>query len=208
VVHGGRSPFSFSIDERPLRLTVDPHVHLFRRLDPQEIPPTVNSIRGAEALTVVVAASPVERWKSIARRLCAAFGVGSANIVTEAELVSGSAGQGPVLWVGPPTGAARLPVSAGQFTLDERQFTVSGKPYAHQSASFFGLFRANDASGRLVALFLPESYEAAVVQSAKIPHYGKYSYLVFQGPSNIVKQTWPVTSSPVAIDWSAGGPPG
>jgi hypothetical protein len=54
-----------------------------------------------------------------------------------------------------------------------------------------------------MGLFLPESYELATVLSTKIPHYGKYSYLVFKGPSNQVKQTWPVTSSPVAIDWSA-----
>ncbi len=206
-LHGGKSPFSFSVAERPLRLTVDPEVHLFRRLDPREMPPTVNSIKGAEALTVVVAANLDDRWKTIARRFCTALGVDAAKIVPEAELTSHTAEHGPIVWIGKPVDTARLPAAENQFTLDERRFTVSGKSYSRQTASFFGVFKTNDPSGRLAALFLPESYEAAAVLSAKIPHYGKYSCLVFKGPINQIKQTWPVTGSPVAIDWSAGERP-
>lgn len=206
-IHSGRSPFSFSVQERPLRLTVDPQVHLFRRLDPREMPPTVNSIKGAGALTVVLAAELDERWKTIARRFCTAFGADAAKIVREAELASPTAGRDSIVWIGKPVDPDRLPVVENQFTLDERQFKVSGKSFSRQTASFFGVFKTNDTSDRLVALFLPASYELAVVLSAKIPHYGKYSYLVFNGPSNQVKQTWPVTGSPVAIDWSAGEPP-
>jgi hypothetical protein len=202
-IHGDRSPFSFSVKERPLRLTVDPQVHLFRRLDPREMPPTVNSIKGAGALTVVLAADLDERWKTIARRLCTALGVDAAAIVREAEFISTPADRTPALWIGKPDEAVRLPVHENQFTLNEREFKVSGKSYSRQTASFFGVFNTNEASGRLMGLFLPESYELATVLSTKIPHYGKYSYLVFKGPSNQVKQTWPVTSSPVAIDWSA-----
>lgn len=204
ALHSGRSSFSFSVGERPLRLTVDPQVHLFRRLDPQEMPPTVNSIKGAGALTVVLAAELDERWKTIARRFCTALGVDGAKIVQEAELASHTTGRDPIVWIGKPVDPGRLPVAENQFTLDERQFKVSGKSFSRQTASFFGVFKTNDTSDRLVVLFLPESYELASVLSAKIPHYGKYSYLVFKGPINQVKQTWPVTSSPVAIDWSAG----
>ncbi len=206
-LRGGKSSFSFSIDERPLRLTVDPQVQLFRRLDPREMPPTVNSIKGAKALTVVVAADLDERWKTVARRFCTALGVDAAKIVQETELASPTAESDPVVWIGKPVDVARLPAAESQFTLDERQFTVSGKSYSRRTSSFFGVFKTHDKPDRLVALFLPQSYESASVLSAKIPHYGKYSYLVFSGPSNQVKQTWPVTSSPVAIDWSADEPP-
>ncbi|MGD9006976.1 MAG: M1 family aminopeptidase [Desulfobacteraceae bacterium] len=203
-IHGDRSPFSFSVKERPLRLTVDPQVHLFRRLDPREMPPTVNSIKGADALTVVVAANLDERWKSVAGRLCTALGVDAAAIVQEAEFTLTPADRTPVLWIGQPV---RLPVQEKHFTVDEREFKVSGKSYSRQAASFFGVFKTDNASERLMGLFLPESFEQAAVLIRKIPHYGKYSYLVFRGPRNQVKQTWPVASSPVAIDWSESMPP-
>ena len=32
-----------------------------------------------------------------------------------------------------------------------------------------------------------------------VPHYGKYSYLVFSGAKNIAKGQWPVTESPLRI---------
>jgi hypothetical protein len=198
-IHSDRAPFSFSVQERPLRLTVDPHVHLFRRLDSQEMPPTVNSIKGAGALTVVVAAELGERWERIAGRLCTALGVDAAAVVREAAFAANPENRTPILWIGKPAEAARLPVRENQFILNEREFKVAGKSYSRQAASFFGIFKTNDASERLIGLFLPESYALAAVLSAKIPHYGKYSYLVFQGPNNQVKQTWPVTSSPVAV---------
>jgi hypothetical protein len=201
-INGSRSSFSFSIVERPIRLTVDPQVHLFRRLDPRELPPTVNSIKGAGSLTVVLAADLDERWKTVARRLCVALGVEAAEIVQEAEFASNATDDIPILWIGSPIDAIRLPLDEDRLTMDEQKFRVSGESYSRQAASFFGVFKTNDASDRLIGLFLPESYELAVVLSAKIPHYGKYSYLVFKGLRNQVKQTWPVTSSPTTINWS------
>ena len=40
----------------------------------------------------------------------------------------------------------------------------------------------------------------------KLPHYGKYSYLAFQGdaPDNVVKGSWPATGSPLVAFVGAG----
>jgi len=42
----------------------------------------------------------------------------------------------------------------------------------------------------------------------KLPHYGKYGALLFEGadPRNIIKQTWPVVSR--ALSWSSSETPG
>ena len=41
----------------------------------------------------------------------------------------------------------------------------------------------------------------------KLPHYGKYSYLGFEGeePSNVVKGQWTATDSPLSVDLRAVG---
>jgi hypothetical protein len=50
---------------------------------------------------------------------------------------------------------------------------------------------------RVAAVFAPFSAEAALTSVRKIPHYGKYSYLVFDSGENRGKGTWPVTESPL-----------
>jgi hypothetical protein len=35
----------------------------------------------------------------------------------------------------------------------------------------------------------------------KLPHYGKYSYLVFAGTQNVAKGSWPVGRSPLKVFW-------
>jgi hypothetical protein len=203
-VSGPRTPFTVASDSKPLRLSVDPQAHLFRRLSAQEIPPTVNSLKGTERLTVAVAAGLDKRWTDIAHRLCIALGADHAPIVREGELAAEAAADGHVLWIGMPSDPGRIPQTDGRFIMDDRGFSVSGKTYSRRKASFFGVFDAGDGSGRTVGLFLPESHEMAAVLSAKIPHYGKYSYLVFQGPRNQAKETWPVTQSPLIVQWHEG----
>ena len=54
---------------------------------------------------------------------------------------------------------------------------------------------------RVAALFLSLSPEAAAMAARKIPHYGKYSYLVFSEGTNRAKGTWEATASPTAHEF-------
>ena len=48
--------------------------------------------------------------------------------------------------------------------------------------------------------------EAAVPGLArKLPHYGKYSYLIFQNGTNRDKGFWPVEASPLVFQWHEWG---
>jgi hypothetical protein len=38
--------------------------------------------------------------------------------------------------------------------------------------------------------------------ATKVPHYGKYSYLIFEETANVEKGTWPVTQSPLIHVWA------
>ena len=44
--------------------------------------------------------------------------------------------------------------------------------------------------------------EAAVVEALgrKLPHYGRYSYLVFDGDTNVSKGNWIVETSPLRLN--------
>jgi hypothetical protein len=51
----------------------------------------------------------------------------------------------------------------------------------------------------VTAYYLPGSVNAALDTARRIPHYGRYSALVFRGGRNLVKSTWQPVQSPLKL---------
>ena len=52
-----------------------------------------------------------------------------------------------------------------------------------------------------MAFFLPDSVTSARETARRIPHYGQYSYLLFENGANRVKSTWSVQDSRLAVNF-------
>ena len=50
--------------------------------------------------------------------------------------------------------------------------------------------------------FISQDKGQAAVVAREIPHYGKYSYLLFDGAVNQSKEIWVPTESPLRIDFT------
>jgi hypothetical protein len=59
--------------------------------------------------------------------------------------------------------------------------------------------RKSGAESSAYGVFLPENDEIVTAIARKIPHYSKYSYLVFEGTTNVAKGTWEAGSSPLRV---------
>jgi hypothetical protein len=189
-------PVTFRTERRPGRLVVDPEADLFRRLDPSEVPPAVNGIKGSTSLVVVASHSLSKEILEASRTILDALGQGKAPVFVEdganAEHFHGH----DVLYLGLPGGNALQSLPSGVAVAPDC-FQVHGLTYdTPDDALFLVLSRPQD-TGRLIGLFLPLSEKAASTAVRKISHYGKYSYLVFRKGVNKDKGTWPVTSSPL-----------
>ncbi|HEX9192025.1 MAG TPA: hypothetical protein VF847_08005 [Candidatus Deferrimicrobiaceae bacterium] len=197
TIAGGDAPFSISSGDAPVALLLDPDVHLFRRLEPSEIPPTVNGIRGAGNLAVVVANGIPRETAEAARILLAAMGLGRLPLVREEEAPPDSLAGRDVLYLGVPEGYGYLPgpLPAG-LSLSPGGFTLNGTPYSAPGDALFAVVPHPSSPGRVAAVFLPLSPGAASAAGRKIPHYGKYSYLAFSEGTNREKGTWTPAASP------------
>ena len=202
-VSGAQSPFSFTSRGRPGKLTADPDVHLFRRLAPREVPPTVNSVRGAASVNVVVSNDLDPSAMKIARRLSAAMGLSRVRIGREADFTAGELRGRDLLFFGNPSRKEGLPDGLFHFAITPEGFILNGETYEGDRSSFFGVFRHPTEKTRSAAVFIPASLELAKALSTKIPHYGKYSYLVFNDTRNQVKGTWAAVNSPLSVQWPA-----
>jgi hypothetical protein len=124
--------------------------------------------------------------------------LGKANVLVAREEdapPSALAGH-DVLYIGLPRGSGYLPPMPAELTATPSGFTLEGNAYASAGDALFAVFAHPSETGRVAAVFLPLSAEAASLAGRKIPHYGKYSFLSFSGGVNRTKGTWSVTDSP------------
>ncbi len=204
---GEEETFAIASDDRPISLLLDPGVDLFRRLHPSEIPPTVNGIRGSGNLAVVVAKGFPRETAEAARILLAAMGRERLPLLREEDTPPEKLADRDVLYFGLPSGRGYLPRALPPgLSLAHGKFTLNGTTFGEPGDALFAVLPHPSAAGRVAAVFLPLSPEAANAAGRKIPHYGKYSYLAFSGGNNRDKGTWIAADSPAVHRFVGGNP--
>ncbi len=189
--------FVFTVTDRPLSLTVDPESVLFRKLYPQEVPATVNDLRASRSPLVVVA-SGSETLLDASRDLLRGLQWHQAPVMSEADYLAQRPDGRDLLVLGwPESESLRLKLPHG-FTVAADHFKIGDKHYAEEQDVLFMVMASQDA-GRVMAYFLPGSLAAAQDTARRIPHYSRYSYLVFRNGRNQLKATWEPTGSPLKI---------
>ena len=191
-----RADFEISLADRPLRLFVDPDADVMRRLHSAEVPPTVNRLKGADRVLVVVPANASPGLQKTAELLVRSLGLRRFRILSETAMDESRLSTASVLLVGRPTRPELIPDLPEAVSLTPDGVELNGKGYAIGPDAFFGVFSHPTDADRVMALFWgdPGGDETA---ARKITHYGTYSYLAFHEGENRAKGTWPVTDSPL-----------
>ena len=202
AVREARTDFAIPVHGRPRQLTVDPDVNIFRRLAPSEIPPTINSIKGSTSLCAVVSRSQGPTGMETAERLTLSLGLDRVPMVMENGFSDDAQTCRDLILVGLPSERIWRPEPADRFSATALGFVLNGQAYTRPPMSFFGVFKRRGDGGGTVALFLPADESLAKTVSAKITHYGKYSYLVFDASRNHVKGIWEADQSPLTVRWA------
>ncbi|MHB8077757.1 MAG: M1 family metallopeptidase [Candidatus Krumholzibacteriia bacterium] len=184
-------------------LAIDPDCHLFRRLGPREIEPTISQVLGEETPLIVLpdAAGP---------ELAAAEAF--ARAYTESETPMTVGGGLPPNDIRPGAGVMKVLVNPRPEALAERTagplkglltiagdlVFLAGQRYdLKQNDLVFATYDPRDAAVTDLVV-LCRSPERLPGLAGRVGHYGKYSYLVFPaGRGDAVKGNWPVTNGPL-----------
>lgn len=188
--------FRFAVEDKPIRLSVDPDADVMRRLHPQEVPPTVNRLKGSETVLVVVADSASPALAQTAEMLAISLGLRRYRVVAESDLDEGETQSRSLLLVGRPSDPKLLPTLPETVAFVADGLELQGETYAPGADAFFGVFPRPGNPEKVAALFWADGDGASVV-ARKITHYGAYSFLAFRENQNRAKGTWPVTDSPL-----------
>ncbi|HWR98466.1 MAG TPA: M20/M25/M40 family metallo-hydrolase [Candidatus Methanoperedens sp.] len=199
---------------RPLRVDVDPEFDLFRRLDMLETPPAFSRAFGAEqALILLPSAAPallLEGYRTLAG-LLERSGPGRTETREDRELTELPRDRAVFVlgWENRFFPAARDAATALGAVFGEGEVRLEQTPLARRGNAF-ALSARHPADPALTLSFAAlDDPAAAEGLGRKLPHYGRYGFLAFEGaePANIAKGRWSATDSPLARVLVAGEPP-
>jgi len=203
--------FSLTAGNKPLKLFIDPQFDVFRRLDPREIPASFSKAYGSKRMLIVLpdeSDNLYSLYKTFADEWIK--GSGSKIEIKNSNELRKLPNDKAVFLLGVNNKFFNnfnelLKKQNSYISTDSVKLAGNILPIA-QNDFFFAVKNKNNPAQ--VILFLKIGKKEAVAGLVrKLPHYGKYSYLAFQGnePTNIAKGQWTVTESPLiaVLDKSA-----
>jgi hypothetical protein len=211
AMEGREAAASIEVPGRPLRLDVDPAFDVMRRLDPLEVPPALSALFGEDDPAFVLPASTPPEEQAAWRDLAAAWSQnGSPRIVLDSE--PGGLPPGGVWILGrgnrlAPSVAALLADQG--VAVDADGLVVGAERHAREGRSVVLVTRRGDDPRAGLAWVAADPSAAIPGLARKLPHYTRYSYLVFRGeePENVAKGMWEPASSPLVRNLGGGALP-
>ena len=197
--------FTLMIDENPLKIDIDPEFDLFRKLHHNEIPPSLATAYGSEKVLIVLPSgedeSIINAYETLAQKWHEEkpdkYQILFDNEITDIH-------SDKTIWIFGWNNNFKNLVQEGlsdyNIQLNENSVEVNKKNLAEENNSFIVSVR-NPINPEEVIVWLTIGNKDAVPGLLrKLPHYGKYSYLVFEGdePANIEKGQYPVVHSPLS----------
>lgn len=170
---------------------IDPDYHLFRKLYPEEVEPIVSGVLGMPGHMLVCDADNADM-----RQAFAEFGgnlVGDSLLLNESSSQAEATAETAPIVINPKTMPDYyndlLEITSDSIRILDQWFPTAGHTF---------ILSGNDwMKARKFMVVLTADPTSLPRIGQLVPHYGKYSYLVFEGASNVGKGQWPVTSSPL-----------
>ncbi len=184
-LESGRETFTLEVSSQPVAVALDPDLRLFRRLSADEAPPILRQVmvdRMAETILLPESGEARAVAETLAQKL--------QRRVPKVVPATGSLPAVPVLVIGlQPQVEAWL----ARNRLPGAPENVTGKGSAQA-------WTASRPDGAMVAIVSARDVESLAALSRPLPHYGRQSYVVFDGSKMIARGTWPARTQVVNLD--------
>ncbi|MBK8944712.1 MAG: M20/M25/M40 family metallo-hydrolase [Ignavibacteriae bacterium] len=193
---------SFTLKSEPLKILVDPQFDVFRILDPNEIPAALSTAFGAEKTLVILPNDNDKKFKTY-QNFASQWIKGNEEkfeIKNDNEIEKVPSDK--AVWIlGENKFQSIVNNSLLQFNSEIAKDSIKfeSKSHSKNNNSFISSIKnPENINNAIVYLSIGnEKADSGLVR--KLPHYGKYSYLTFEGnePTNIDKGQWQVLNSPL-----------
>jgi len=201
---GKEQDYEFSFQDNPLLVQIDPQFNIFRKLNFNEIPPSLSKIFGSEKLLILLpsnaAKEKLESYQELAK-------IWSGDSTKQIEVALDSKYEelpsDKNIWIfgmeNKFTDIIKEGLKDYSSEIKNDAVTLGKNSFPVNNNSFVISVRHPKNPNNVLVYLSTENKEAITGLSKKLPHYGKYSYLVFEGtePTNTGKGEWGSVNSPL-----------
>lgn len=209
-MRGKTTPFTLEVPAEPLRMDVDSEFDVFRRVSRAETPAALSQVFGAEKVLVVLPANDTPEMVASFQSLVTDWRQNNPDIQVRRDDEIKVLPHDRAIWLlGTENRFApqmyKL-LSEQDVSGQEHVMTLGKDTYDLNKHSIVLATRTEARSPHAIAWVATRQAAAVSGLARKLPHYGKYSYLIFKGeePTNIVKGQWPVLESPLSVVFARG----
>ena len=187
-----------SFPSKPLKVILDPYHEVFRRLNPEETPPNLGAAYGSEIQKTIL---PTDEISTETLNGYKEFSQSIKNTATAPNVIrKNDSFTKPLtknLWVfgknNPLSKTIKTQLNQYGIEFKRSGLTVNNINFQWENHSFVFTLDDYNSKDNQVTWIIADSKKSIPGLIRKLPHYGKYGYLVFKGdePKNVAKGTWP-----------------
>jgi len=197
--------FTLTLADRPVRIDIDPQFDLFRRLHRDEIAPALSAVFGAKKVLILLPSAAFTPFLDAYRELAETWAKDAGDQVDiQLDRVVSQLPTDRAVWLFGQENLHKAVIYRGienyRVKLDENTFDPGSGPVSRQDNSLVLVVKNPGNPSQAIALLTGHIPQAFPGLGRKLPHYGQYSYLAFEGdePANILKGEWQTTTSPMS----------
>ena len=179
-----RQAFALEVPDRPLEVALDPELRVFRRFAPGEAPPILRQVM-VDRTTVTVLLPERGEARAAAQALAARLQDHAPRMLSPAADLPAA----PALVIGLHEEVDAWLARRG---LPARPEPVRGKGSAQA-------WTASRADGATLAVVSARDAASLAALTRPLPHYGRQSYVVFEGANAIERGAWPARVQVVTL---------
>lgn len=192
--------YTFRLPYKPEKVWVDPEFDLFRKLDRAEIPPALSQTLGALQTVIILPTAANQEIYQAYQKMAEQWRSSDGVTIKSDKEVTMQDLKGKAAWIMGtmnkwfPKFSDLLPKEAEITTTEWR---INNQKFPSENHSLVLTARHPDdpqLSWTLVSISNINDFPAI---SRKLPHYGKYGYLIFKGAQNVLKGEWVIVESPL-----------
>jgi hypothetical protein len=181
----GRQTFSFELRTKPTEVVLDPNFRLFRKLTPDEAPPILRQVMVDQtAVTVLLPEMGMERVvaEALAKKL--------QNRVPKIASSGDALAATPVLVIG-------LQDQVDKWLILHK---LPARPVIMRHDGTAHAWTVGRKDGVTLAIVSAQDVTSLQALVRPLPHYGRQSYVVFDGANAIDRGTWPARAQIVKLN--------
>jgi hypothetical protein len=196
--------FEIVTTERPLTLYVDPYFDVFRLLYSRETAPSISQMFGAPRILAVLPSSASPAAQSAYRELVKGWQTQTHTIDVRLDSDVRDVPAATSVWLLGRDNRLAAPLFSklAGLAIEQDRLQIDGQTLPSANHTTVAMTRHPASAEKVVGWIAVDPIEATAGLGRKLPHYGKYSYVAFEGaePANVLSGEWRQGDSPMRVD--------